>query len=90
MAVPSKKYLHLPALEIAAKNGGIVSVREFHDTLAVQFEMTKADLDDRSSSGSRRFYNRVSFALQELNVGVVTQRTYEIKQLDENYFSEDI
>ena len=53
MVVPSKKHLHRPALEIAAEIGGIVSVRQFYDALARQFELTEADLDDRSSSGSR-------------------------------------
>ena len=60
MTVPSKKDLHRPALEIAAEISGIVSVRQFYDALARQFELTEADLDDRSSSGSRRFYDRVS------------------------------
>ena len=74
MAVPSKKDLHRPILEIAAEIGGTVSVRQFNDTLARRFALTEADLDDRSSSGSRRFYDRVSFALQDLRLaGLIAQ-----------------
>ena len=82
MAVPSKKDLHRPALEIVAASGGSVSVRQFNDVLARHFELTEEDLDDRSSSGSRRFYDRVSFALQDLKLsGLIMQPARGYRQI---------
>jgi restriction system protein len=68
MAVPSKKDLHRPILEIAAETDGSVHRRKIFDSLIERLDLTTDDLADRSTSGSRRFYDRASFAMHDLQL----------------------
>ena len=68
MAVPSKKDLHRPILEIAAETEGSVHRRKIFDYLIQRLNLTTDDLADRSMSGSRRFYDRASFAMHDLQL----------------------
>ncbi|MCY4416280.1 MAG: restriction endonuclease [Chloroflexi bacterium] len=68
MAVPSKKDLHRPILEIADEFGGKVHRREIRDLLIQRLALTDADLSDKSASGSNRFRDRYSFACHDLKL----------------------
>jgi restriction system protein len=66
MAVPMKKQLYRPILEIAAESGTAVSPKQLRESLALRFHLTDADLQDRSSSGALRFTDRASFGTFDL------------------------
>ena len=66
MAVPSKKDLHRPILEITAEIGSPMRRRQIFDSLIQRLKLTTDDLEDRSASGSRRLYDRAAFAMLEL------------------------
>lgn len=68
MAVPSKKELHRPILEIAAETGGKIHRREIRDILIDRLALSEVDLADQSASGSNRFRDRFSFACQDLKL----------------------
>lgn len=66
MAVPPKKDLHRPILEIAGKAQNSMRRREIVDSLIQHLGLTEADLGDRIASGSSRFYDRAGWAMLDL------------------------
>ena len=66
MAVPMKKQLYRPILEIAAEIGGNVHRQKIRELLIQRLALTEDDLEDLSRSGSRRFNDRTSWAMHDL------------------------
>ena len=66
MAVPTKDDLYRPILELAAAPNEALSIQQFRNHVAAQLSLTDEDLRERSSSGSLRFKDRMSFAQFDL------------------------
>ena len=66
MAVPMKKQLYRPILEIVAEIGGNVHRQKIRELLIQGLALKEDDLEDRSRSGSRRFNDRTSWAMHDL------------------------
>ena len=66
MAVPQKKDLYRPILEIAAEAQNSLRRGEMVDSLIRRLGLTEADLGDKIASGSSRFYDRAGWAMIDL------------------------
>jgi restriction system protein len=92
MAVPTTNEFHRPILEIAAETAGALSARQFTEVLARRLNITEEDLQDRSSSGVRRFADRVQWSMHNLRLAGALVRLsrgkYQITDRGQAFLSE--
>ena len=74
MAVPATNEFHRPILEIAAESVGLLSARQFTEAMAKTFNATEEDMQERSSSGVRRFADRVQWSMHNLRLAGALDR----------------
>lgn len=70
--LPTSKEIEQPLLELLS-DGKEHRWRDIYDKLAEHFSLTDAELDEKLSSGQKRFYQRCRFAMLDLKLdGFVT------------------
>ncbi|MDE0634114.1 MAG: restriction endonuclease [Caldilineaceae bacterium] len=74
MPIPTMFDLTLPVLELLG-DGEIYHNSVLADQLAQRFNLTEAERNERTSSGQRRFANRISWARMELKNAVLLEYT---------------
>lgn len=72
MALPTQTNMRRPILELAANKGESISTREIINHLIERFSLTDSDLQERSSSGTKRLNTQLGWSRTSLmNVGLV-------------------
>ena len=72
MALPTQTNMRRPILELAASKGESISTREIINHLIERFSLTDSDLQERSSSGTKRLNTQLGWSRTSLrNVGLV-------------------
>ncbi len=74
MPIPTMYDLTLPILELLG-DGESYHNSALADQLALRFKLTEAERNERTSSGQRRFSNRISWARMELKNAVLLKYT---------------
>ena len=75
MAVPSKKDLHRPILQLAAQTGQSLTNLQFRDFIASQFSLTEADLQERIPDGATILQDHIYWAVKSLTDRKLLQST---------------
>ncbi len=84
MAIPERKRIKIPLLHLIYYKGGSVMPSEVVPILAKYFKLTQEDLQEKTSSGSEKFSNRVRWAREDLcKEGLLDRKEYGIWKITE-------